>query len=44
MAFGGMHSEDERSLLAGYDNGYVKMFDLRTNKCACQTQFPKTAS
>ncbi len=35
VAFGGMHNDEERSLLAGYDNGDVKMFDLRTNKCAC---------
>ena len=30
-----MYSDEERALLAGYDNGDIKMFDLRTNKCAC---------
>jgi hypothetical protein len=34
VAFGDMYSDEERALLAGYDNGDVKMFDLRTNKCA----------
>lgn len=29
-----MYSDEERALLAGYDNGDIKMFDLRTNKCA----------
>lgn len=33
VAFGNMYNAEERVLLAGYDNGDVKMFDLRTNKC-----------
>lgn len=32
MAFGNSHNDDERCVLAGYDNGDVKLFDLRTNK------------
>ena len=34
MAFGNSFNENERCLLAGYDNGDVKLFDLRTNTCA----------
>ena len=30
LAFGNAHNDSERSLVAGYDNGDVKMFDLRT--------------
>jgi hypothetical protein len=33
VAFGNAFNEDERCLLAGYDNGDLKLFDLRTNKC-----------
>ena len=36
-----MHSDEERALLAGYDNGDIKMFDLRTNKCV---YFPVAAA
>ncbi len=32
VAFGNSHSDDERCVVAGYDNGDVKMFDLRMNK------------
>ena len=32
VAFGNSYNEDERCLLAGYDNGDVKLFDLRMNK------------
>lgn len=32
VAIGNSHNDDERCVLAGYDNGDVKMFDLRTNK------------
>lgn len=32
VAFGNSHNDDERCVLAGYDNGDVKLFDLRTNK------------
>ena len=35
-----MHSDEERALLAGYDNGDIKMFDLRTNTCACSCLRP----
>ncbi|KIZ04239.1 WD repeat-containing protein 92 [Monoraphidium neglectum] len=31
VALGNSHDDEERCLLAGYDNGDVKMFDLRTN-------------
>ncbi|KAI8473700.1 MAG: WD40-repeat-containing domain protein [Monoraphidium minutum] len=31
VALGNSYNDDERCLLAGYDNGDVKMFDLRTN-------------
>jgi WD repeat-containing protein 92 len=34
VAFGDMYNDEERALLAGYDNGDIKLFDLRTNKCA----------
>ena len=33
MAFGNAFNEHERCLLAGYDNGDLKLFDLRTNTC-----------
>lgn len=32
VAFGNSFNDDERCVLAGYDNGDVKMFDLRMNK------------
>lgn len=32
MAFGNSFNDEERCVLAGYDNGDVKMFDLRMNK------------
>jgi hypothetical protein len=36
VAIGNSFNDDERCVLAGYDNGDVKLFDLRTNKvCAC---------
>ncbi len=31
VAFGNSYSDAERCVLAGYDNGDVKLFDLRTN-------------
>ena len=31
VAFGNSFSDDERVICAGYDNGDVKMFDMRTN-------------
>lgn len=32
VAFGNSFNDEERCVLAGYDNGDVKMFDLRANK------------
>lgn len=32
VAFGDAHSDTERCVAAGYDNGDVKLFDLRTNR------------
>ncbi len=32
VAFGNSFNDEERCVLAGYDNGDVKMFDLRMNK------------
>jgi hypothetical protein len=37
VAFGNSFNDDERCVLAGYDNGDVKLFDLRTNK-VCNKQ------
>ncbi len=34
VAIGNSHNDEERCVLAGFDNGDVKMFDLRANK-AC---------
>eukprot|EP00955_Chlamydomonas_euryale_P036404 350426-Chlamydomonas_euryale.AAC.7 len=37
VAFGNSYNDEERCVLAGYDNGDVKMFDLRMNKvCVCE--------
>jgi hypothetical protein len=32
VAIGNSYDNEERCVLAGYDNGDVKMFDLRMNK------------
>lgn len=32
VAFGNSFNDEERCVLAGYDNGDVKMFDLRMNR------------
>lgn len=37
VAFGNSYNDEERCLLAGYDNGDVKMFDLRMNKVRWET-------
>lgn len=37
VAFGNSYNDDERSVLAGYDNGDVKLFDLRTNAVRWET-------
>ena len=31
VAFGNSHTDEERCIAAGYDNGDIKLFDLRTN-------------
>jgi len=31
VAFGNSFSDDERCVCAGYDNGDIKLFDMRTN-------------
>ena len=36
LAFGDSYNNDERCLLAGYDNGDLKMFDLRMNSVRWQ--------
>lgn len=40
VAFGDMYNDEERALLAGYDNGDIKLFDLRTNKCVAHHPHP----
>mmetsp|Transcript_69846 Transcript_69846/g.221264 ORF Transcript_69846/g.221264 Transcript_69846/m.221264 type:complete len:359 (-) Transcript_69846:112-1188(-) len=37
VAFGNSFNDDERAVLAGYDNGDVKLFDLRTNRVRWET-------
>ena len=37
VAFGNSYNDDERCVLAGYDNGDVKLFDLRTGTVRCET-------
>jgi len=37
VAFGNSFNDDERCVLAGYDNGDVKLFDLRTGNVRCET-------
>lgn len=32
VAFGNSYNDEERCVLAGYDNGDVKLFDLRMNQ------------
>lgn len=34
---GNSYSDDERAVAAGYDNGDVKLFDLRTNNMRWET-------
>ncbi len=31
VAFGNAHNDEERCVAAGYDNGDIKLFDLRMN-------------
>ena len=33
---GNSYNDEERVVAAGYDNGDVKIFDLRTNRCLRQ--------
>lgn len=37
VAFGDCYGEEQRCLLAGFDNGDLKLFDLRTNKIRWHT-------
>lgn len=37
VAFGNSYNDEERVLAAGYDNGDVKLFDLRTNTMRWET-------
>jgi WD40 repeat protein len=37
VAFGNSYNDEERCVLAGYDNGDVKLFDLRVGKVRWQT-------
>jgi len=32
VAIGNSFNDEERCVVAGYDNGDIKLFDLRTNK------------
>lgn len=40
VAFGNSHSESDRMIAAGYDNGDIKMFDLRTMSLHWETNVP----
>ncbi len=37
VGFGNSYNDDERCICAGYDNGDVKMFDLRTTGTLWET-------
>ena len=37
VAFGDAHSTEQRCVLAGYDNGDLKLFDLRMGRLRWQT-------
>ena len=37
VAFGNSYNDEERCIVAGYDNGDVKLFDLRTNTMRYET-------
>eukprot|EP00559_Dactyliosolen_fragilissimus_P003872 CAMPEP_0184873964 /NCGR_PEP_ID=MMETSP0580-20130426/42129_1 /TAXON_ID=1118495 /ORGANISM="Dactyliosolen fragilissimus" /LENGTH=202 /DNA_ID=CAMNT_0027376919 /DNA_START=277 /DNA_END=882 /DNA_ORIENTATION=- len=37
VAFGNSYNDDERCVCAGYDNGDIKLFDLRTNSLRWET-------
>jgi WD40 repeat protein len=37
VAFGGSYNDEERCICAGYDNGDVKLLDLRMNKVRWET-------
>mmetsp|Transcript_23191 Transcript_23191/g.60657 ORF Transcript_23191/g.60657 Transcript_23191/m.60657 type:complete len:359 (-) Transcript_23191:246-1322(-) len=40
VAFGNSFNDDERCVVAGYDNGDIKMFDLRTMSVRWETHLP----
>jgi hypothetical protein len=47
VAIGNSYDNEERCVLAGYDNGDVKMFDLRMNKvhtCRLETKPSRIAA
>ena len=44
VAFGNSFNDDERFVVAGYDNGDVKMFDLRTMSLYWETHLPNGVS
>ena len=37
VAFGNSYNDEERCVVSGYDNGDIKMFDLRTMKLRWET-------
>jgi len=37
VAFGNSYNDEERCIVAGYDNGDIKLFDLRTNTMRYET-------
>jgi WD40 repeat protein len=37
VAFGNSYNDEERCVAAGYDNGDIKLFDLRTNSIRWET-------
>ncbi|KAG6554193.1 hypothetical protein Mapa_004109 [Marchantia paleacea] len=40
VGFGNSYNDEERCILAGYDNGDLKLFDLRLNKIRWETTLP----
>lgn len=40
VAFGNAYNDEERCVVAGYDNGDIKMFDLRTMSVRWETHLP----
>lgn len=44
VAFGNAYNDSERCVVAGYDNGDIKMFDLRTMSVRWETHLPNGVS